>query len=251
MSLIKQRPAKPRALGRTNLLDKGYGLDHIKGIMDTGSQYVDVVKLGWGTSLVTQNLREKIDLYQKYDVEVCFGGTLFEYAYLTKQLEDFICYVKDWGLNIVEISDGSIEMDESEKAGIIERLSKDFTVYSEVGSKDASVIMSPSKWVRQIKTERAAGASLVILEGRESGTSGLYRGSGEIRMGLVDEIFESGLTLADLIFEAPQKAQQVWLLQEHGRDVNMGNIALEDVISLETLRLGLRGDTLPLFHGGE
>lgn len=249
MSLIQLRPAKPRVSGRTNLLDKGYGLEQIKGILDTGSQYVDMVKLGWGTCIVTQNLREKIDLYLSYDVDVCFGGTLFEYAYVTGKVEEFIAYVKDWGLNIIEVSDGSIEIDEKEKLAIIERLAKDFTVYSEVGSKDASVVMSPSKWVKKIKQERAAGASQVILEGRETGTSGLYRGSGEIRMGLVDEIFESGITLSDLIFEAPQKPQQVWLIKQHGREVNMGNIALEDVISLETLRLGLRGDTLPLFHG--
>ncbi|MBU2884052.1 phosphosulfolactate synthase [Psychrosphaera sp. B3R10] len=251
MSLIEFRQAKPRPIGRTNLLDKGYGLEHIKGILDTGSQFVDVVKLGWGTSLVTQNLAEKLALYRSYDVEICLGGTLFEYAYMTNKIDEFIAYVKDQGLKIIEISDGAIEIPEKEKGAIIEKLAKDFTVYSEVGSKDETVIMSPSKWVRQIKNERAAGASLVILEGRESGTSGLYRGDGEIRMGLVDDIFESGLTLADLIFEAPQKSQQVWLLKQYGANVNMGNIALEDAISLETLRLGLRADTLEVFHGGK
>ncbi|WP_462157643.1 phosphosulfolactate synthase [Pseudoalteromonas sp. GB56] len=249
MTLIQQRPAKPRMAGRTNVLDKGMGLMQLKDTLQTCGDFIDVIKLGWGTALVTPNLKDKIDLIKSFDIEPCLGGTLFEYAYITGKVEDYIAMLKELELDLVEISDGSITLAQKEKNDIISRFAKDFTVYSEVGSKDDKVIVSPSKWVEQIKNELAAGAQKVILEGRESGTAGLYRADGEIRMGLVDEVIHSGIEFNDLIFETPKKAQQVWMLKQYGADVNMGNIAYEEVVSLETLRLGLRADTLMHFHG--
>jgi phosphosulfolactate synthase len=159
--------------------------------------------------------------------------------------------VADQGVTTIEISDGAVEFRGDDKLELIEKLASRFTVLSEVGSKDAAAIVSPARWVRAIRAELEAGAGYVILEGRESGTAGLYRQTGEIRMGLVDEIIESGIPLERLVFEAPQKAQQVWLLQTHGPTVNLANIALSDVIPVETLRLGLRADTLVDVHGGD
>lgn len=248
MNFVPTRIDKPRDVGRTNLLDKGMGTACIKSYLEQSHQYVDVVKLGWGTSFVTLDLSAKLDVYRSFDIDICFGGTALEYAVLTNNLENYIQFIKDNGVKYVEVSDGVIEFNDKEKYLLIERLAKEFIVYSEVGSKDAKVIASPSKWVNQIKLELKAGANLVILEGRESGSAGLYRGNGEIRMGLVEDIFASDIALADLIFEAPQKCQQVWLLEQYGANVNLGNIAIEDILSLETLRRGLRADTLMHFH---
>ncbi len=248
MSLIQPRPAKPRESGRTNVLDKGLGLSQLKFQLEACGDYVDVIKLGWGTSLVVPALRQKIELIKSFDIQPCLGGTLFEYCYLTKQLDAYVAFLKEHELETIEISDGAITISSDEKLSLIESLSKDFTVLSEVGSKDDKVIVSPAKWVEQIKNEIAAGAQRVILEGRETGTAGLYRSDGEIRMGLVEEVLDSGIDINKLIFEAPKKPQQVWLFEQYGRDINLGNIAYDDVISLETLRLGLRADTLLTFH---
>ncbi|MEO2266920.1 phosphosulfolactate synthase [Pseudoalteromonas sp. YIC-656] len=249
MALIQQRPQKPRVSGRTNVLDKGMGLAQLQDTLQTCGSYIDVIKLGWGTALITPQLKEKIDLIKSFDIEPCLGGTLFEYAYITGKLDEYTQLLKELELNLIEISDGSITLAQQEKNEIINQFAQDFTVYSEVGSKDDKVIVSPSKWVEQIKSEIAAGAQKVILEGRESGTAGLYRADGEIRMGLVDEVIHSGIEFNKLIFETPKKAQQVWMLKQYGAEVNMGNIAYEEVVSLETLRLGLRADTLMHFHG--
>jgi phosphosulfolactate synthase len=248
---LPKRAAKPRTTGRTHVLDKGHGTSQIEDALSVVADYVDLVKLGWGTSLVTPNLADKIALYRRHGAQVCFGGTLFELYWLQGRLDDYVAYMKDLGVIAVEVSDGTIEMEMSEKLAVIERLTRDFEVHSEVGSKDSATVVSPVKWVRAIKAELEAGASFVILEGRESGTAGLYRPSGEIRMGLIDEILEAGIDPDRLIFEAPNKAQQVWLIKQLGANANLANIPLSEVIALETLRLGLRADTLLHFHGSD
>jgi phosphosulfolactate synthase len=245
---LPPRPDKPRPHGRTNILDKGLGVHHLKDMLEVTAPYVDLAKLGWGTSMVTPGVREKIATYQAHDIEVCCGGTLYEVVYCQGKEDDYIAWMKDHGITAVEISDGTVSIPTSDKLAAIERFAKDFTVYSEVGSKDAAAIVAPMKWVKAIKEELRAGAKQVLLEGRESGTAGMYRTSGEIRMGLIEEIIEGGIHKHDIVFEAPQKAQQVWLFKYVGNDVNLANIPPEDVISVETLRLGLRGDTVEQFH---
>jgi phosphosulfolactate synthase len=247
--VLEARAPKPRSVGRTNILDRGLGIGAIEQYLSVGRQYVDLAKLGWGTSLVTEGLEEKLQTYRRLEIEVCFGGTLFEYFYLKGRVDDYAAWLEDLGIRTVEISDGAVDMPASAKLGFIERLARRFTVYSEVGSKDAVAVASPAKWITAIRAELAAGARSVLLEGRESGTAGMYRTNGEIRMGLIQEIVDSGISLGDIVFEAPQKDQQVWLIKEYGKDVNLANIPPDDVVSLETLRRGLRADTLMHFHG--
>ncbi len=246
---LPERAKKPRLNGRTNILDKGLGLAALSDLLDSTSGIIDLAKLGWGTALVTDNVIAKIQIYQDHGVDVCLGGTLFELYYLQGRVDAYIDLVRSLGLTHVEVSDGTVAIEASEKQRIIRDLSTDFVVLSEVGSKDADAIVSPARWLKAINGEIEAGAAYVILEGRESGTAGMYRQSGEIRMGLIDEIIEAGVPKDLLIFEAPKKAQQVWLLKHLGTDINLANIPPEEVIPLETLRLGLRGDTLVHVHG--
>lgn len=246
---LPERSAKPRRSGRTHGLDKGIGPHLLDDLLSVAAPYLDLVKLGWGTSVVTPNLPGKIARYREHEVEVCFGGTLFELVVLQDRLEEYAAWMKDLGLEAVEVSDGTLVMEEADKLRMIERLAADFTVFSEVGSKDAEAIVTPAKWVGAIRAELEAGASHVILEGRESGTAGMYRQSGEIRMGLIDEIVDAGIPTDRLVFEAPRKPQQVWLIEHLGPEINLGNIPLDEVIPLETLRLGLRADTMLHLHG--
>jgi len=248
---LPQRSSKPRSRGRTHGLDKGIGPDAVRDQLSVCGEYLDLVKLGWGTSVVTPVLREKIDVYRAFGVDVCFGGTLFELVVLQGRLDEYVAWMQDLGLTSVEVSDGTLEIEEAAKLRMIERLAADFTVFSEVGSKDAEAIVTPAKWLNAIEAELEAGASHVILEGRESGTAGMYRKSGEIRMGLIDEIIDAGVPVERLVFEAPLKPQQVWLIEHLGPEINLANIALDEVIPVETLRLGLRGDTLLALHGGD
>jgi phosphosulfolactate synthase len=247
---LPARGTKPRSAGRTHGLDKGIGPAALQDLLSVASQYLDLVKLGWGTSVVTPALDRKLAVYNDAGVEVCLGGTLFELAVLQGRVEEYAAWLMELGISSVEVSDGTLSIPASEKLALIERLSSEFTVYSEVGSKDAEAIVAPARWLEAIRAELDAGVSHVILEGRESGTAGLYRQSGEIRMGLIQEIMDAGVPAERLIFEAPRKAQQVWLIRHLGHDVNLGNIPLDEVIPLETLRLGLRGDTMLLLHGG-
>jgi phosphosulfolactate synthase len=246
---IPDRGSKPRTDGRTHIIDKGLPVGLIHDQLHLAGEFVDLVKLGWGTSVVTPILSEKLETYRAHDIEVCFGGTLFELAHLQGRVDEYTAWLRELNITSVEISDGVLELEASEKAALIEKLSAELTVYSEVGSKDAAAIVTPARWVRAIKDELAAGADKVILEGRESGTAGMYRPSGEIRMGLIDEILEADIPVDRLIFEAPRKDQQVWLIEHIGAGVNLGNIAPDDALPLETLRLGLRADTLLTFHG--
>jgi phosphosulfolactate synthase len=240
---VPARPGKPRVVGLTHVIDKGLNLREIEGLFDTAGQYVDVVKLGWGTSYVTNNLEKKIALYRSFDTPVVCGGTLFEAVYARGKLDEFKRWLHDFRFSHVEISDGTLEIPREQKLDLIADFARDFTVLSEVGSKDADVNYAPYLWVEWIKEELEAGAWKVITEGREGGTAGIYRPTGEMRTGLVDEIAHE-IDVDALIFEAPMKSSQAWFVKQFGPNVNLGNIPPEEVIPLETLRLGLRGDTL-------
>jgi len=243
---IPTRTLKPRKHGLTMVMDKGMGLEGVKDFLSVASPYVDIVKLGFGTSYVTNNLKEKIKIYTDYNIPVYFGGTLFEAFLVRNQIDDYINMIKEYGLNHVEVSDGSITIPHIEKCGYIEKLSKIAVVHSEVGSKDATHIMAPYKWIELMKAELEAGASYVIAEAREAGNVGIYRGSGEVREGLVQEILTQ-IPYEKIMWEAPQKAQQVYFLELLGANVNLGNIAPAEVIPLEATRIGLRGDTFDLY----
>jgi phosphosulfolactate synthase len=241
---LPQRSAKPRERGITHVLDRGLSLSGVDGMIEVAGGSVDLVKLGWGTALATENLAPKLARYAEHGIPVVLGGTLTEVALAQDRLDALLRFLGELGLRHVEISDGTITLEHARKLELIERLAEEgFTVLSEVGSKDAAEIMAPYRWVELIQAELAAGAWKVIAEARESGTVGLYRDSGEVRMGLVDEIAH-GVEVERLIFEAPRKDQQVWFLKRFGSEANLGNIAPEDVLSLETLRLGLRSDTV-------
>jgi phosphosulfolactate synthase len=240
---LPERPGKPRAQGLTHVIDKGLNLRDIEGLFDTAGQFVDIVKLGWGTSYVTNNLEKKIALYRSFETPVVCGGTLFEAVYGRGRLDEFKHWLHEQRFSHVEISDGTIEIPREQKLELIAEFARDFVVLSEVGSKDADIVYAPYQWVEWIKEELDAGAWKVITEGREGGTAGIYRPTGEMRTGLIDEIAHE-IEVSDLVFEAPTKSSQAWFVKEFGPNVNLGNIPPDEVIPLETLRLGLRGDTL-------
>jgi phosphosulfolactate synthase len=246
LSQIPDRNTKPREHGITMVMDKGLSVEEAKNFMSVSHPHVDIVKLGFGTSYVTPNLKDKLAVYQSYDIPVYFGGTLFEAFLIRNQFEDFINVCKEFGINYVEVSDGSITIPHAEKCGYIEKLTKHFTVLSEVGSKDAAHIMPPYKWIELMKAELEAGSAYVIAEAREAGNVGIYRGTGEVREGLVQEILTQ-IPEGKIIWEAPQKAQQLYFLELIDCNVNLGNIAPNEVIPLETMRIGLRGDTFHLY----
>jgi phosphosulfolactate synthase len=240
---LPDRPQKPRAEGLTFVLDKGFSPRQAEDLVAVAEGYVDIVKLGWGTAVITPGLKDKLAVYRDAGIPVYFGGTLFEAYYLRGQLDDYRRLLGHLGVEHAEVSDGSITIPHAEKLEAIRTLARDVVVVSEVGSKDQSVVIPPYKWVELIQAELEAGSWKVICEARESGTAGIFRPTGEIRSGLIDEIVHM-VGQDKLIFEAPQKVQQVWFLRRLGPNVNLGNIAPEEVIPLETLRLGLRGDTL-------
>jgi phosphosulfolactate synthase len=239
---LPDRSAKPRQQGLTHVLDRGLSLADVDGLAEVAGDFVDVVKLGWGTALRTGNLEPKLERYRTHGIPVMFGGTLTELAIAQDRLDRFVAWLRELGLEYVEISDGTIELRHDDKLALIERLSSEFTVLSEVGSKDDTRIMAPYRWVEEIQSELEAGAWKVIAEARESGTAGIFRHDGEVRMGLIDEIVHA-VAPEQILFEAPQKDQQVWFVRRFGADVNIGNVTPEDVLSLETIRLGLRSDT--------
>ncbi|TMM34213.1 MAG: phosphosulfolactate synthase [Actinobacteria bacterium] len=235
--------------GLTHVLDKGLGPRAWEDVLETSGAYIDIVKLGWGTAFVTEGLERKLDILREKPVVI--GGTFFEVVYVKDQLDDYKRWLGELGITHVEISDGTIEIPRERKLELIEDFARDFTVLSEVGSKDSDVVFAPYEWVEWIKQEKDAGAWKVITEARESGTAGVFRASGEMRTGLVAEIAHS-IDFHDLVWEAPTKASQAWFIKEFGPNVNLGNIPPEEVIPLETLRLGLRGDTLKeVLLGGE
>jgi phosphosulfolactate synthase len=240
---LPQRPGKPREVGLTHVIDKGLNLRDIEGMFDVGGEFVDIVKLGWGTSYVTNNLEKKIALYRSFETPIVCGGTLFEAVFGRGRLDEFKSWLAEHRFSHVEISDGTLEIPRERKLELIAEFAQDFVVLSEVGSKDSDVVYAPYQWVQWIKEERDAGAWKVITEARETGSSGIFRKDGDMRTGLIDEIAHE-VPIADVIFEAPTKASQAWFVKHFGPNVNLGNIPPEEVIPLETLRLGLRGDTL-------
>lgn len=250
LNQIPERTTKPRISGYTMAMDKGLSLREVEDFVSVAGEYVDVVKLGWATSYVTPYLKEKIQLYHESRIPVYFGGTLFEAFVIRNQFEDYLRVLDQFGMSFAEVSDGSIELKHDHKCEYIRKLSERATVLSEVGSKDAAKIMPPYKWIELMQAELDAGAWKVIGEARESGNVGLFRASGEVRSGLVEEILTK-IPFEKIIWEAPQKEQQVWFIKLLGANVNLGNIAPNEVIPLETIRLGLRGDTFNHFLNTE
>lgn len=246
LTQIPERNKKPRDHGITMVMDKGLSIEEAKNFLSVAHHHIDIIKLGFGTAYVTPDLKQKIEVYQGYDIPVYFGGTLFEAFLIRNQFQDFINICKEYNITYVEVSDGSIEIPHAEKCGYIEKLTKIGIVLSEVGSKDAAHIMPPYKWIELMKAELEAGSTYVIAEAREAGNVGIYRGSGEVREGLVQEILTQ-IPEEKIIWEAPQKAQQLYFLELIGCNVNLGNIAPSEVIPLEAMRIGLRGDTFNLY----
>jgi phosphosulfolactate synthase len=247
---LPERTSKPRESGLTMAMDKGLSVREAEDFMSVASNHVDVVKLGWATSYVTPNIQDKIKAYADAGVPCYFGGTLFEAFVIRDQFEDYRQLLDKFKLPYAEVSDGSIDLEHDKKLEYIRKLSRQVTVLSEVGSKDADRIIPPYKWIELMQRELDAGAWKVIGEARESGNVGLFRSTGEVRSGLVQEILTQ-IPFDKIIWEAPQKAQQVWFIQLLGANVNLGNIAPNEVIPLETIRLGLRGDTFLHFLGIE
>ncbi|HWH55423.1 MAG TPA: phosphosulfolactate synthase [Gaiellaceae bacterium] len=238
-----------RSGGLTHVIDKGLGPRAWEDVLETSGAYIDIVKLGWGTSYVTPNLRAKLDVLREKPVVI--GGTFIEAVLAQDKVDEYKGWLTELGLTHVEISDGVIDLERERKLELIADFARDFTVLSEVGSKDAEAVFAPYQWVEWIKEELDAGAWKVITEGREGGTAGIYRPTGEMRTGLVDEIAHE-VDVEALIFEAPTKSSQAWFIKQFGPQVNLGNIPPDEVIPLETLRLGLRGDTLKeVLLGGE
>jgi phosphosulfolactate synthase len=241
---LPERSAKPRSHGVTHVIDRGLSISEIEGLIEVAGEFVDIVKLGWGTALATGNLERKLERYREHEIPVVLGGTLTELAISRGRLDELIAWVHELGLQHFEISDGTIELEHERKLELIERLAQEFTVLSEVGSKDdTGAITPPYVWVEQMRAELAAGAWKVIAEGREAGTAGIFRPSGEVREGLIGEIVH-GIAPAAIMFDAPRKDQQVWFVRRFGPEVNLSNVPAGEVLALETLRLGLRSDTL-------
>ncbi|MEA2374585.1 MAG: phosphosulfolactate synthase [Thermoleophilaceae bacterium] len=245
---LPTRPAKPREEGITHVIDTGLSTPEAEGLMASAGNYVDLVRLGWGSAYVTSDLRAKIDCYRDAGVPVMLGGTLTELAWLQGRVTELRAWLEELGLEHVEVSSGTVRMPDKEKLELIEAFADGFTVFAEVGEKDPDALVAPYRWVQMIKDALGAGARWVVCEGRATGDTGLYRPDGEARTGLIDEIVHE-VGGGRLIFEAPKKHQQVWFIKQLGPGVNLGNVLPQDVIALETLRLGLRADTLELFHG--
>ena len=241
---LPSRSVKPRERGITHVLDRGLSVAEVDGLIEVAGSSVDLVKLGWGTSVATGNLEPKLSRYRGLGIPVVLGGSLTELAIAQDRLDQLIDWVKSLGLAHFEISDGTIALEHERKLELIERLARDFTVLSEVGSKDdTGAITPPYLWVEQMRRELEAGAWKVIAEGRESGTAGIFRPTGEVREGLIDEIVHE-IDSESILFDAPRKDQQVWFVRRFGPDVNLGNVPTDEVLALETLRLGLRSDTM-------
>lgn len=242
LPFIPERDVKPRKKGLTMMMDKGLGLRETEHFIEANGHLTDIVKFGFGTALVTPNLEEKLKLYRQGGIRPYFGGTLFEVFYARGMQNQYFKLLDKYQLDLAEISDGSIVIPHDEKCELIARMSKDRTVLSEVGSKEAGILISPGKWIKMMKTELEAGSWKVIAEGREAGNVGVFRANGTAHTLLINRIIKA-VNPDDILWEAPQKNQQVWFIKLFGANVNLGNIAPNELIPLECLRLGLRGDT--------
>ena len=244
---LPSRRPKPRTTGLTHVLDHGLGPAEVSSMLAVAGSHIDLVRLGWGSALVTDGLAAKLDRYRDADVPVMVGGTLTELAWLHGRVDELCRWLQGHRIDRIEVSSGVVAIPPDDKHELIARLAHDFVVYAEVGEKDSDAILAPYRWVQLIRAALQAGAELVVCEGRATGTAGLYRADGELRTGLIDEIVHE-IDLAKLVFEAPRKDQQAWLINRFGGDVSLGNVPPHEVISLESLRLGLRADTLATFH---
>jgi len=242
LPFLPERSQRPRQSGVTMMMDKGLSLRQAEDFIESSGHLSDLIKLGFGTSVVSNNLKEKIKLYQNAGLKVYLGGTLFEAFLIRGKFDEYIRFAKSLGLDTAEVSDGSIVLPHEEKCKYINKLSKEFTVLSEVGSKEAGILIAPARWISMMKSELDAGSWKVIAEARESGNVGIYRPNGSAHVVLVNRIV-SKIPPDKILWEAPIKSQQAWFIKHFGSNVNLGNIAHDDVIPLETLRLGLRGDT--------
>jgi phosphosulfolactate synthase len=245
---LPARPGKPRTTGLTHVIDTGLSNAEARALVEGAGEYVDLVRLGWGTAYVTPELQAKIATYREAGVPVMLGGTLTELAWLEGRVDDLCRWIDSLGLDRIEVSSGVVAIPNEAKLELISRLARDRIVFAEVGEKDPDALLAPYRWVELITGALEAGAVQVICEGRASGDAGIYRRDGEPRTGLIDEIVHA-IDPAKLVFEAPHRVQQAWLIRTLGADVNLGNVPPHEVIPLETLRLGLRADTLLLFHG--
>jgi phosphosulfolactate synthase len=247
---LPTRTEKPRRTGLTMVIDGGIPVSLFADLVSSAAEYIDLVKFGWGTAVVTSKLGAKIDVLNAHQIGFYFGGTLFEKYLMQGRLEDFREFCRSWSCRHVEVSNGTMSLPNSEKASFVRKLADEFTVVSEVGFKDParSEQLPPSKWVEYINEDLEAGAALVTLEARESGKSGICRPDGALRFGLIEDILTSGISQEKLVFEAPTTALQAHFVTRVGPNVNLGNIPADGVIGLETLRLGLRADTLAAFE---
>ena len=244
---LPTRSPKPRSTGLTHVLDGGLGPLEVDSLLSVARSHIDLVRLGWGSALVTDDLADKLERYRAAEIPIMVGGTLTELAWLHGRVDELCAWLREHEIDRIEVSSGVVAIPSVEKHELISRLAGEFTVYAEVGEKDSDAILAPYRWVQLIREALAAGAELVVCEGRATGTAGLYRADGEARTGLIDEIVHE-IELTKLVFEAPRKDQQAWLINRLGGDVNLGNVPPHEVVSLESLRLGLRADTLPRFH---
>lgn len=239
---IPERPEKLRNHGLTMVMDKGLSVRQAEDLVESSGEYIDLIKLGFGTSLFAPKLKEKIDFYTNNNIKVYFGGTLFEAFLVRDMLDDYLKYIDKYGVSTLEVSDGSMYIHHDEKLKYINQLSQNYTVLSEVGSKQKGVTISPEDWVLHMKSELEAGSWKVIAEARESGTIGIYNADGSVYVDLINSIARN-VKNENVIWEAPSGKQQGWFIKQYGSNVNLGNIAVTDVIPLETLRRGVRGDT--------
>lgn len=239
---LPERTSKPRENGLTMVMDKGLSLRGTEDLIEIGADRVDLLKLGFGTSLVSNRIEEKVKLYRDAGIEVYCGGTLFEAFFIRGEVDNYLRFIDKLGITCLEVSDGSMVIPHDEKCELIRNLSRNHRVLSEVGSKEAGILISPNKWIRMMKNELEAGSWKVIAEARESGNVGIYRPNGSAHVQLIRRIL-ANVALEDILWEAPKKPQQVWFIKEFGANVNLGNIGPDDLIPLECLRLGLRGDT--------
>jgi len=242
LPFLPERPVKPRKSGLTMVMDKGMSVREAEDFVSVGSEYTDFVKLGFGTSIITPGLDKKISIYKNAGIIPYFGGTLFEAFIVRNMFQQYVELVDKYEITLVEVSDGSYEFDHNKKLEYISRLAELRTVISEVGSKKADVVYTPEQWVDMMKSELEAGAFKVIAEARESGTTGIFNEDGSVNNALIDAISQS-VSLDNVLWEAPLKSQQAWFIKHFGTNVNLGNVAPNEIVSLESLRLGLRGDT--------
>ena len=242
LNFLPDRSKQPREIGLTMMMDKGLSVRQLEDFLETSADFTDVVKFGFGTAVVSKNLKDKIKLLKQAGIRPYFGGTLFELYYVRGQMDQFFQFIDDMNLDLIEISDGSIVLPHPEKCELINKHSSNYTVLSEVGSKEEGILVSPAKWIKMMSNELQAGSWKVIAEGRESGSVGIFRPNGSPHTLLINKII-SKIDPHKILWESPSKKHQSWFINLFDQNVNLGNIAPNDVLPLETLRLGLRGDT--------